>query len=203
MAFKYWFAVFSLLGLLVQTYGVQADGPDAEDTSEMAVRLGKRPVDLSTISRSPTAVDDLTIETFEEKVAEPKVTREPATVPSRSVAGESCKKVCADIKTFLRRDAQNVKIEYERWMDRLGLKADIVIYHRDESAAHGLLRFMSNDYVTRAPENQMTMEFLESLMNKCFPEAVVDIDRARMSELVNILWASKNLVLEKKIDSCH
>lgn len=211
MAFKTWFALFSLVGILVQTHVVRADGLDAPETSEISVRFGKEVPDLSIVSESPRSLEELVIEVPKEGPAKEPATPSPierpshrapaATAPKR---GEiSCNKVCAEIRAFLRRDANNVKTEYERWMERLALKGDIVTYHGGESAAHGLLRFMANDYVTRAPENQMTMEFLDSLMNKCFPDAIVDIDRARMSELVNILWAAKNLMIEKKMNACN
>lgn len=211
MALKFWFATLSLVGLLVHTQPSRADGLDTPEISDLSIRFGKEALDLSTVSESPIALEELVIEIPKEKTAkEPAAPSMPEKPSARAPAATetkrgavTCKRVCAEIRAFLRRDAANVRTEYERWMERLALKGDIVTYHGGESAALGLLRFMANDYVTRAPENQMTMEFLDSLMNKCFPDAIVDIDRTRMSELVNILWAAKSLVLEKKINSCN
>ncbi len=212
---RHWFTLFSLIAFVGTVLPAYAGGSESLSVSklpESPSRYG-RSVDLSTISKSPTAVDELVIETSGERsvrepvtpVPAPRTTwpREPAGREPRIGVGESCPKVCADIKAFIRRDARNVELEYERWMERLGLKGDIVIYPREESAALRLLRYMANDYVTRAPENQMSIEFLAELMNKCFPEAVVDEERARMSALVQILWAANKLQIEKQIYLCN
>jgi hypothetical protein len=45
-------------------------------------------------------------------------------------------------------------------------------------------------------------QFLVYLMAKCFPEAYVDLDRARLTGLVETLWTAKNLKVEKEISTC-
>lgn len=123
-------------------------------------------------------------------------------MPANVVRPQACERICGEIEAFLKRDFRNIKIEVERWSERLSLKSDVVTYLRGETAAEGLLKFMARSYVARAPENQMEIEFLTLLMNKCFPQAIVDIDSARLSELVKILWAAKSLDIKERIHSC-
>ena len=123
-------------------------------------------------------------------------------ISTAQAAIPDCKQVCGDVRTKLKHDSKDVKNEYERWKERLSLKSDTVTYLRGYSAAEELLKYMSTYYETKAPENQMDPQFLSYLMGKCFPETFVDVDRAKLSGLVDTIYAAKNLPLEKKLNSC-
>lgn len=113
-----------------------------------------------------------------------------------------CRKVCAEIRVKVSSEKKSVAGEYNIWRERLGVKGDTVTYLKGYSAAEELLKFMSNYYVTKSPERQMDPAFLAYFMGKCFPESFVDVDHAKLSGLVDTIWAAKNLKIEKSVNSC-
>ena len=113
-----------------------------------------------------------------------------------------CNKVCSQVRARILNQKPAVAEEYKIWKERLGVKGDTIMYLRGYSATEELLKFMSSYYVTRAPEGQMEPAFLTNLMGKCFPKSFVDIDHARLSGLVDTVWAAKTLRVEKAINSC-
>lgn len=110
--------------------------------------------------------------------------------------------VCADLKKKLKANSKKVEAELERWQQRLGVKGDIVRYDEGYSAAEELLRFMVTHYRLQGLGSQMEPAFLTYMMMKCFPEAHVDQNHARMSKLVETIWTAKHLQVEKSIATC-
>jgi hypothetical protein len=39
-------------------------------------------------------------------------------------------------------------------------------------------------------------------MGKCFPEAYIDPDRARLHGLVDTIWVAENMKVEKELTTC-
>lgn len=123
--------------------------------------------------------------------------------PARPQSGfNDCARVCGGIRAKLKSRSKDVTAENEIWRQRLGVKSEIVTYPQGFSAAEELLRFMAEHYPMRAPGNQAAPEFLSYLMAKCFPDAYVDLDRARLTGLVETIWTAKNLKVEKDIAQC-
>lgn len=113
-----------------------------------------------------------------------------------------CARVCGDVRAQLKANAKQVDTSYRQWQARLGLKGDVVTYAQGFSAAEELLRFMSSYYKLSAPGNQSQPTFLAYMMGKCFPETHVDPTHAKMSGLVNTIWAAEHLKIETSLNTC-
>ncbi len=119
------------------------------------------------------------------------------------IASESdCVKVCTSIRNRLHANSKQVNAEYKLWQERLAVTADVIRFPQGFSAAEELLRFMSTYYVTKAPDNQMQPTFLAYEMGKCFPEAYIDVDRARLSGLVDTIWVAQNMKIAGALSNC-
>ena len=125
----------------------------------------------------------------------------PAAVSPGAQQGE-CIQVCGHVRAKLKADTKLVDEEYKQWQERLGVKGDVVRFDQGYSAAEELFRFMSSYYRRQAPGQQMEPTFLAYMMSKCFPETYIDASRARMSGLVDTIWAAENLHVEQQLNTC-
>jgi hypothetical protein len=132
--------------------------------------------------------------------------RAPAAIgpqgPAQVGAQGDCVQVCGEVNAKLKRNKKLVDEEYKQWQERLGVKGDVIRFDQGLSAAEELLRFMSTYYRRQAPGQQMEPTFLAYMMSKCFPETYIDASRARMSGLVDTIWAAENLHIEQQINTC-
>jgi hypothetical protein len=122
--------------------------------------------------------------------------------PRAISASGDCSRVCSNIRSRIKASTKLVEAETDLWRQRLGVKTEVITYPQGFSAAEELLRFMTDHFPSHAPGNQAEPQFLVYLMAKCFPEAYVDLDRARLTGLVETLWTAKNLKVEKEISTC-
>lgn len=122
--------------------------------------------------------------------------------PAIAMVQSDCSKVCSDVRASLKSNSKQVEVAYKQWQERLGLKGDVVRYEQGFSAAEEMLKFMSTYYKIQAPGNQMEPTFLAYMMGKCFPESYIDVSHAKMSGLVDTIWAAEHIKIESRLNTC-